>query len=121
MGKLDSKLISLTKSLVPGIAGLAQLYYGEPNPGWGSVEMKLREGKNKQALQSAVAGLTGVRLGGHGFGGQKKTEIDLFGVLNPTDFRNAPVPKVVVLTRLAIEGISAVGTFVSQLFRDVVS
>ena len=116
MSKLESKLMGLTKTFVPGIVGLVQLYYGEPNPGWASVKQHMDNKATEPAFYSAVAGLTGLRMRHHG---QQKTEIDFMGVLNPFDLRNAPVPKVVILTRLAIEGVNAVGQFISSLFKDI--
>ena len=117
MGKLDGKLMSLAKVLIPGIAGLAQLWTGEPSPGWATVQKYATTPYYKKYLGHAlVASFTGVRLAHMG---QRTTEFDVMGTLNPVDFRNAPVPKVMLVTRLALEGIEAVGQFVSGIFRDI--
>ena len=118
MGKIDSKIMSLAKAIVPGLAGLIQLYYGEPNPGWASLKDNLAHGWEHAtyAPHTIVASMTGVRLAHLG---QEKTEFDVLGTLNPFDLRNAPVPKVILLSRLALEGISAVGQFISSIFKDL--
>ena len=118
MGKLDTKIMSVAKMLVPGIAGLAQLWTGEPNPGWSPVsKYATTESMKKYTGHAVVAAMTGVRLKHMG---QRETKFDLMGTLNPVDFRNAPVPKVILMTKLAIEGIDTVGKFISGMFRDLV-
>lgn len=104
------------KTLVPGFAGAVQFWFGSPNPGWASVRNAHKAGNSFGAMQSAVAGVSGVRLAG---GGQAQTKIDVFGTLNPVDMRNAPVPKVMLWARLALEGLQAGEKFISGLFKDI--
>lgn len=109
--------MSIAKKVVPGIAGAVQLYYGKPAPGWGNVRSKINANQLAQAFQSAVAGLTGVRLGN--IAGQAKTEVDFLQTINPFDFRSAGVPKVILVTRLAMEGLDATVGFVRGIFNDL--
>lgn len=113
---LGTTILTWGKRLIPGIAGAVQLYAGEPNPGWASVKAHLQNKAYEPAAYSAIANMTGLRMKHHG---QRTTEFDVIGTLNPFDFRNAPTPKVILITRLAIEGIEAVHGFVSSLFDDM--
>lgn len=81
------------------ITGMVTSIYAPPNPGWGSVMQKVQAGQFDQAAQSFVASWTGLRLGG--IGGQAETQIDVMGVINPFDMRNAPAMKTMLWTKLA--------------------
>jgi len=81
------------------ITGMVTSIYAPPNPGWGSVMQKVQAGAFDQAAQSFVAAWTGLRLGG--IGGQAETQIDVMGVINPFDMRNAPAMKTMLWTKLA--------------------
>lgn len=114
--KYMSKMMSLAKKFFPPFAGALQFYFGEPNPGWASVHDAVKAKDYSRAWQSALAGMTGIRLKG---AGQATTEFDVIGTLNPIDLRNAPAPKLAMLARLSLEGIDTVGKFISNLFKDI--
>jgi len=106
------------KNIVPAIAtGLAVLWT-PPCPQWGSVASTLKKKEYELAVQSFIAGMTGLKVdipeGGH-----RGTSFDVFGTLNPVDFDHAPFPKVALWAKLGIEGIDAVGSFISNLFKDL--
>jgi len=81
------------------INGTLVSVFGAPNPGWSSVADNFSAGNYVGAAQSFLAAWTGLRLGG--IGGQAETEIDIFGVINPFDMRNAPAAKTMLWTKLA--------------------
>ena len=110
-------IMGTLKKIVPMISTIAAVLWVEPSPGWGTVKDKLDAKQYDQAAQSFIAGMTGLRLGP--IGGQMTTELDVFGTLNPVDFRNAPYPKVALWSRLSMEGIDTIGGFVRGLFADL--
>lgn len=89
------------------IVGNVMAVMGEPNPGWSSTYDNIVGGRYDQALQSYIAAWTGIRIGP--IGGQRTTEIDLAGILNPFDMRNAPALKVALFTKLATKLIRKLG------------
>lgn len=80
------------------IAAGLHLWTGEPNPGWASVQTYITNPNYRPYVGHAIiAALTGIRLQHLG---QQTTEIDVMGILNPFDMRNAPTTKVYLWTHL---------------------
>jgi len=114
---MNLNILGKLKTFVPVVATVVSILYIPANPGWGLLKDQVKAKKYDLAAQSFVAGMSGLRLGP--IGGQRKTEIDVVGTLNPVDFRNAPYIKVGMWTRIAMEGIGAVQGFVKGLIKDV--
>lgn len=106
-------LMSALKKLVPIASTITAIAVVPPAPGWKTPLQALEEGKPKEAVQTFVAGMTGMELGEH-------ANFDLLETLNPVDLKHAPYPKVALWSSLSMEGISKIGTWIRSIFSDVV-
>lgn len=89
-------------------AGLAATAFsGGSGPDWASPATHFSAGKPKQAIQSAIRNLTGLRLGMDGTD-HTKTEFDIWRALNPFDMGEAIAWKTTFWTALLLRGAKAV-------------
>ena len=109
--------MSMAKKFIPPLATGITLLFARPCPGWGSLAYCIQQKDAPAAAAVIITSITGVKVGG--LGAQEKTEADVFGILNPVDFDNAPATKVGLITRLALEGIDAVESFITKTFNEL--
>lgn len=86
--------------------GLGVSILAPPWPGAGSVKEKVEHGDFDQALQSFVASWTGLRIGG--IGGQRNTEMNIIGLINPFDTQCAPALKATLWSGIVFKIMKAV-------------
>lgn len=110
-------IMDKAKRIVPGLAGLVTFLFTPPAQGWSTVARNIELNQMDMALQSAVASISGVRLGG--IGGQANTEIPVGAVLNPLNLTEAPTPKVVLWTRTILEIADVVQGSISKYIKEL--
>lgn len=94
------------KISISGIATISTTLLASPAPGWGSAYDKIQAGQFDHAAQSALASLTGIKLGG--IGGQTTTEIPWQKIINPFCMEVAPALKAFFWTKLVTKVIKKV-------------
>lgn len=111
-------IMSKAKTILPWASGLVALLFSPPIPGWSTVKDNVLGNRMDMAIQSGIAGVTGVQLGG--IGGQRDTHVSVGNVLNPVNFKFAPVTKVALWTRGILEVADALQTGISNLIKDLI-
>jgi len=89
------------KLSISGMATIATTLLASPAPGWSSAYDKIQAGKFPEAGQSALASLTGIKIGG--IGGQVNTEIPWQKIINPFDMAVAPALKVFFWSKILMK------------------